>query len=92
MEESIKTPQPVETAKSTEPTNFSTETVGYQNKPVSFVGDHFDKLLLALLIGFTYAGFMVMVHWAVAAEVLAFATATVSGLTGALVALLTNKK
>jgi hypothetical protein len=57
-----------------------------------WITDHYDKLLLAILILLTYGGFMWMVHWHVTTAVLAFASSTVSGLTGALIALLTGKK
>ena len=58
----------------------------------TFLSDHLDKFLLVIMIIFSYFGFMFLVHWNVAEQTLAFATATVSGLLGALIALVTGKK
>lgn len=58
----------------------------------TFFTDHLDKLILVFLIMFMGWGFMTLVHWNVTLSVLAFATSTVSGVVGALIALVTGKK
>jgi hypothetical protein len=65
------------------------------NEPTStghFVNDHHDKLLLASLVVFSYICILILVWWKADSQIITFATTTVSGLVGALVALLTGRK
>jgi hypothetical protein len=59
---------------------------------INFVCDHTDKLLIAALIILTYSGVLLLVKWSADAQIITFATTTVSGLVGALVALMTGRK
>ena len=64
-----------------------------QAKPMGeYMGHHHDKLLLAGLFVFSMACVLVLVRWNVDAQIMTFATGTVTALVGAIVALVTGRR
>jgi uncharacterized membrane protein len=61
-------------------------------KIIELVRDNLDKIILAILIVFSYGAALIAVKIAATTAVVAFTTATVSNLVGALIALVTGKK